>query len=69
MLIPPGMPEPNEPDDQVRRKVIYEHVSTSGTTRQNIVVIVVLLVLALVLVGCPSPGSVTRAHVAAARMT
>jgi len=46
------MPEPNEkPDDEVRRKVIYEHVSTSGTTRQNIVVIVVLLVLALVLVG------------------
>ncbi|PYQ60338.1 MAG: hypothetical protein DMF58_08600 [Acidobacteria bacterium] len=47
-----SMPEPNEkPDDEVRRKVIYEHVSTSGTTRQNIVVIVVLLVLALVLVG------------------
>ncbi|HEX9220311.1 MAG TPA: hypothetical protein VF858_07475 [Gemmatimonadaceae bacterium] len=46
------MPEPNEkPDDEVRRKVIYERVSTSGTTRQNIIVIVVLLVIALVLVG------------------
>ncbi len=47
-----SMPEPNEkPDDEVRRKVIYERVSTSGTTRQNIIVIVVLLVIALVLVG------------------
>lgn len=45
------MPEPNEPDDQVRRKVIYEHVSTSGTTKQNVIVIVVLLVIAVVLVG------------------
>jgi hypothetical protein len=46
------MPEPNDqPDDQVRRKVVYEHVSTSGTTRQNVVVIVVLLVIALGLIG------------------
>ena len=46
------MPASNErPDDEVRRKVIYEHVSTSGTTRQNVVVIVVLLVIALVLIG------------------
>jgi high-affinity Fe2+/Pb2+ permease len=45
------MPEPNEPDDEVRKKVIYEHVSTSGTTKQNVIVIVVLLVIALVLVG------------------
>ena len=45
------MPEPNEPDDQVRRKVIYEHVSTSGTSRQNVVVIVVLVVIALALIG------------------
>ncbi len=47
-----SMPEPNEqPDDQISKKVVYEHVSTSGTTRQNIVVIVVLLVIALVLIG------------------
>jgi len=47
-----SMPEPNEqPDDQVSKKVIYEHVSTSGTTKQNLVVIVVLVVIALVLVG------------------
>ena len=46
------MPEPNDkPDDEVRRKVIYERVSTSGTTRQNIIVIVVLVVIALVLIG------------------
>ncbi len=46
------MPDPNDqPDDEVRRKVVYEHVSTSGTTRQNVVIIVVLLVIALVLVG------------------
>ena len=46
------MPEQNEqPDDQVSKKVIYEHVSTSGTTKQNLVVIVVLVVIALVLVG------------------
>ena len=46
------MPDPNDqPDDEVRKKVVYEHVSTSGTTKQNIVVIVVLVVLALGLVG------------------
>jgi hypothetical protein len=46
------MPEPNDqPDDQVSKKVIYEHVSTSGTTKQNVIVIVVLVVIALALVG------------------
>jgi len=46
------MPEPNEqPDDEVRKKVIYEHVSTSGTSKQTYIVIGVLLVIALVLVG------------------
>jgi hypothetical protein len=45
------MAEPNEPEEEVRKKVIYEHVSTSGTSRQNLVVIGVLLVIALVLVG------------------
>ncbi len=45
------MPEPNEPDDEVRKKVVYEHVSTSGTTKQNIIVLVVLLVIALALIG------------------
>jgi hypothetical protein len=45
------MPDPNEPDEQVRKKVIYEHVSSSGTSRENIIVIAVVLVVALVLVG------------------
>jgi flagellar basal body-associated protein FliL len=46
------MPDPNDqPEDEVRRKVIYEHVSTSGTSKQNIIIIVVLLVIALALVG------------------
>jgi uncharacterized protein HemX len=46
------MPEPNDqPDDQVSKKVTYEHVSTSGTTKQNVIVIVVLVVIALALVG------------------
>ncbi len=45
------MPEPNEPEEELRKKVVYEHVTTSGTSRQNLIVIVVLLVLALVLVG------------------
>ena len=52
LLLLTSMPEPNDqPDDEVRRKVIYEHVSTSGTSKQNVIVIVVLLVLALGLVG------------------
>lgn len=52
MLKLSSMPDPNDrPDDEVRRKVVYEHVSTSGTTKQNVIVIVVLIVLALGLVG------------------
>ena len=52
LLLLSSMPDPNDrPDDEVRRKVVYEHVSTSGTTKQNVVVIVVLIVLALGLVG------------------
>ncbi len=45
------MPEPNEPDDQIRKKVVYEHVTTSGSSRMNVGVIVVLVVIALLLVG------------------
>ena len=46
------MPDPNDqPEDEVSRKVVYEHVSTSGTSKQNVIVIVVLLVIALGLVG------------------
>jgi hypothetical protein len=45
------MPETDKPEEEVRKKVIYEHVSTSGTSRQNVIVIVVLLVIALALIG------------------
>ena len=35
------MPEPNEqPDDQISKKVVYEHVTTSGTNREFIIVVV-----------------------------
>jgi hypothetical protein len=45
------MPEPNEPDDQISKKVVYEHVTSSGTSRNNLIVIAVILVIALVIVG------------------
>jgi uncharacterized protein HemX len=45
------MPEPNEPDDRVTKKVVYEHVASSGSSRQNIVVILVLVVIALAIIG------------------
>ena len=45
------MPEPNEPDDQVRKTVTYEHVTSSGTSRNVMIVIAVILVIALVIVG------------------
>ena len=52
LLLLSSMPDPNDqPEDEVSRKVVYEHVSTSGTSKQNIIVIVVLLVIALGLVG------------------
>jgi len=45
------MPEQNEqPDDEVRKKVIYEHVATSGTSKQTYIVIGVILLIALALV-------------------
>jgi hypothetical protein len=45
------MPEPTEPDDQISKKVVYEHVTSSGTSRNNLIVIAVILVIALVIVG------------------
>ncbi len=46
-----GMPETNEPDDLVSKKVTYEHVASSGTSRNAMIVIAVILVIALVIVG------------------
>jgi len=45
------MADPNEPDEEVRKKVIYEHVASSGTSRNMLIAIAVILVLALILVG------------------
>ena len=45
------MPEPTEPDDRVTKRVEYEHVASSGSSRQNIIVIAVLVVIALALIG------------------
>jgi hypothetical protein len=45
------MPDTNEPDDVVSKKVTYEHVASSGTSRNVMIVIAVILVIALVIVG------------------
>ncbi len=42
------MPEPNEPEEEVTKRVVYEHVSTS---RQNAAVIIILIVIAVALIG------------------
>ena len=45
------MPDPNDrPDDEVRKKVVYERVTTSGTSRQNVVTIVIIAVIAIALI-------------------
>jgi hypothetical protein len=48
------MPDPNDPltdDERVSKRVVYEHVSSSGTSKQTGIVIAVLVVLALIIVG------------------
>lgn len=45
------MADTNEPDDVVSKKVTYEHVASSGTSRNTMIVIAVILVIALVIVG------------------
>jgi hypothetical protein len=45
------MPDTNEPDDVVSKKVTYEHVASSGTSRNVFIVIAVILVIALAIVG------------------
>jgi len=50
-LLPhPAMPDP-EDDEYVRRKVIVEHSASSGSSRQSLVAIAVIVVIALVLIG------------------
>jgi hypothetical protein len=46
-----SMPDSNDrPDDEVHKKVVYERVSTSGTTKQNVIILVVIAVIALGLI-------------------
>jgi hypothetical protein len=44
------MPEPDD-DEYVSRKVIVEHSASSGSSRQSLVAIAVIVVLALALIG------------------
>ena len=47
------MPDPNDPltdDERVSKKVVYEHVSSSGSSRQVGTIIIVLVVIALAIV-------------------
>jgi hypothetical protein len=47
------MPDPNDPlsdDERVSKRVVYEHVSSSGSSRQSGVIIAVLVVLAIILI-------------------
>lgn len=49
LLTPPGMPEPEDSESHVERKVVYETVSSSSTRSSAITIgIVVLIALALV---------------------
>jgi len=53
LLGPLSMPDPNDPlndDERVSKKVVYEHVSSSGSSRQSGVVIAVIVVIALIIV-------------------
>ena len=46
--------DPNDPlnsDERVSKRVVYEHVSSSGTSRQSAAVIIILVVIAIVLIG------------------
>ena len=47
------MPDPNDPlndDERVSKRVVYEHVSSSGSSKQSGIVIAVLVVIAIAIV-------------------
>jgi hypothetical protein len=53
LLRPLSMPDPNDPlndDERVSKRVVYEHVSSSGSSRQSGTVIIVLAVIAIVII-------------------
>ena len=48
------MQDPNDPltdDERVSKRVVYEHVSSSGSSKQSGIVIAVIFVIALIIVG------------------
>lgn len=50
LLLSPGMPEPDDNEDQFARKVVYETVSTSSNRGTGITIgIIVVIALALVI--------------------
>jgi len=52
-LLPnPNMSQlPNDDDERVSRKVVYEHTESSGSSHSASITIIVIVVLALVLIG------------------
>lgn len=44
------MPDPND-DEVISKKVVYEHVSSSGSSKQVGIVIAVIVVLAVCIIG------------------
>ena len=47
------MPDPNDPlndDERVSKRVVYEHTSSGGTSRQTAITIAVIAVIAVVIV-------------------
>lgn len=54
LLRPLTMQDPNDPltdDERVSKRVVYEHVSSSGSSKQSGIVIAVIFVIALIIVG------------------
>ena len=49
LLTPPGMPEPEDSEHHVARKVVYETVSSSSTKSTGLTIgIIVVIALALI---------------------
>ena len=53
MLAHLSMPDPNDPlndDERVSQRVVYEHVSSSGTSKQTGITIAVIAIVAIVII-------------------
>ncbi len=51
LLLNLSMPTPSNDDEQVSRKVIYEHTASSGSSHSAMITIIVIATAALVLIG------------------